>query len=799
MTLDLNERQLRAALRNVPVPMLAHDETGRIRYISETLLSLTGYTREQLPTFRAWLEKAYGDPEAVERLLAVHRAGYDGAVGPLPAGGEYRVRIADGSHRIWRFKAYSVGQDADGLSINVSMAADVTAERETLDALARSEAILRQALRVGEAGSFERVFGERVTMMSDELIDMLGLPSEARRESFEALYARVYPEDRSRVVAYMEGLVDPGAALGAEYRVIRPRDGAERRVAERREVRRDTQGLPVGCVGLQRDVTDARAAEEALRVGEERLRLSLELGQVGAFDWNLISNNLTWDGRTREIWGLAPEAPVSVQAFYEGVHPDDRESLGETIARSHDVGGDGGYEVEYRVIDARDGRIRSVSARGRTLFEHGRAVRMMGVAVDVTTLRDAAALIERDRAELERLVEARTRDLADTQTRLAHAQRMEALGQLAGGIAHDFNNVLQAVEAAADLIERRPDPAHLPRYVRMAREATQRGAAISRRLGSLSRRSELEPERVSVARSLEGVAAVLRRTAPSSLSVFVDVPADLPSAFADRRQLETALHNLAANAREAMADSGVLTLRAHVQSALAAGEAGFAAPLSAGDYVRVEVADTGRGMSADVRARAAEPFFSTKLRGQGVGLGLSMARGFADQSGGALTIASSPGQGAEIAFWLPVALAPHDAPSPRFAGRSGLLMVVDDDPLVRELMGEQLRVAGYDVAVFCDGAAALAGIDSGIKPDLLLTDFSMPTMNGVELARAARRRRPRLPVLVLTGYASEAADAIGDDDFSLLRKPIDGDALIGRVAGLIRAEGSTLTADGDAL
>ena len=790
MTLDLDERQLRLGLRNVPVPMLAHDETGRIRYISDTLLALTGYSREQIPTFRAWLELAYGDSEIVERLLQTHRAGYAGAVGPLPDGGEYRVRVADGSYRTWLFKAYSIGCDADGLAVTVSMAMDVTSERATLEALARSEAILRQALRVGAAGSFERDFGARVTLMSDELIDMLGLPPEARREPFEALYARVHPEDRDRVVAYTESLLDPGAASGVEYRVFRPRDGVERRISERREVRRDAQGRPMGCVGLQRDITDARAAEEALRVGDERLRLSLELGQVGAFDWNLIDNALDGDERTRAIWGLAPEAPVSVEAFYERVHPDDRESLAQTIARSHDASGDGGYEVEYRVIDARDGAIRFVSGRGRTLFAQGRAVRMMGVAVDVTASREAAVLIEGDRAELERLVEARTRELAETQTRLAHAQRMEALGQLAGGIAHDFNNVLQAIEAAADLIERRPEPAHLPRYLRMAREATKRGAAISRRLSSLSHRSELEPGPLSVGKSLEDVAAVLRRTAPPSVAVEVDAPADLPWASADRRQLETALLNLGANAREAMDDHGVLVLRARAQTSDAARQSRFAAPLAPGDYVRVEVADTGRGMSADVAARAAEPFFSTKPRGKGVGLGLSMARGFADQSGGALRIDSAPGEGAAIVFWLPVAEALDASPAPGFVGRSGRLMVVDDDSLVRELIGEQLRCAGYEVAVFADGHAALAGLDEGLTPDLLLTDFSMPEMNGVDLARAVRSRRPHLPVVVLTGYMSDAADALGDEDFSLLGKPIDGDALIGRVAGLIKAERS---------
>ncbi len=413
---------------------------------------------------------------------------------------------------------------------------------------------------------------------------------------------------------------------------------------------------------------------------------------------------------------------------------------------------------------------------------------MIGGVLDVATRRDAAAVLERDRAELERLVEARTRELAEAQTRLAHAQRMEALGQLAAGIAHDFNNVLQAIEAAADLIERKPDVQNLPRYLRMAREATRRGSAISRRLLSFSQRADLETERVETARLIDEVAGILRRTLGLGVSIEIDCAPDCPAVLADRRQLETSLLNLAGNARDAMEGSGVLTLRARPDTPATAEDSRYRAHLRPGDYVRFEIADTGCGMSADVRARAAEPFFSTKPRGQGAGLGLSMARGFADQSGGGLRIDSEPGKGASVALWLPVAPpAATQAPRETSAGR-GRLLLVDDDPLVRELIGEQLRCAGFSVTVCGEGRTAIERLDSGLAVDLLLTDFSMPEMNGVTLAREARKRRPLLPVVVLTGYVSEAADAAGDADFALLRKPIDSAALIGRVVAMIGAE-----------
>ena len=306
MTLELDERQLRLTLENVPVPMLAHDETGRIRYLNGEWLRVTGYRPEQIPTFAAWLELALETPEDIAKVMAAHRAGYGAEPGPLHRDWEFSIRAADGSKRRWKIRAFSIGRDTDGRAVNVTMAVDTTRESATLEALAQSESRLRQALRVGEAGHFVRDFAAGVTEYSDELMAIYGLPESRRRESFEQWRERIHPADLGRVVAYSESLPDADAPTAIEYRVTRLSDGATRRIAERREHRRDADGRPVGCIGLQRDVTEPRAAEQALRDSEARLRFTLEAGRVGAFDWDLPSGELIWDERVREIWACPP-------------------------------------------------------------------------------------------------------------------------------------------------------------------------------------------------------------------------------------------------------------------------------------------------------------------------------------------------------------------------------------------------------------------------------------------------------------------------------------------------------------
>ena len=375
-------------------------------------------------------------------------------------------------------------------------------------------------------------------------------------------------------------------------------------------------------------------------------------------------------------------------------------------------------------------------------------------------------------AQIQNEVAARER----VQARVAHTERMTALGALAGGIAHDFNNTLQTVAGSAELIgRRRNDAGEVQRLAHMILEAAERGGSISRRLLAFARRGALSPEPVDPVAMLSDMRELLRRTLGPSVIVDNTAAPGLPRLLADRHQLETVLLNLASNARDALPNGGTIILSAESETVI---EHGHQPDLRRGGYLRVSVTDNGIGMDAATLNRAAEPFFTTKPMGEGTGLGLSMAKGFAEQSGGGLTMTSAPGRGTVVTLWLPqteVPAAPREKPeTPGVAGAARRVLVVDDDPSVRQVIALSLEDAGFVVTGAEDGAEALAHLDSGALVDAMVTDFAMPGMNGLELVRAAKARYPGLPSFILTGHVGdiETAPTRTGPRVVLLQKPI---------------------------
>jgi signal transduction histidine kinase/ActR/RegA family two-component response regulator len=411
--------------------------------------------------------------------------------------------------------------------------------------------------------------------------------------------------------------------------------------------------------------------------------------------------------------------------------------------------------------------------------------------------------LERRRTQGELHLALRSREAALAS--LAQAQRMEAIGRLAGGIAHDFNNVLQTVMGAATLLADRPDDgAMVRRMARLVNTAAERGAAICSRLLVFARRGKLVAEPVEIGPLLEEMWEMLAPALGASNTLVIEPAPDLPCAGTDRAQLETVLLNLAINARDAMEPGGGVIRLAAEPEEVAAGAAHLAG-LAPGRYVRLRVSDTGSGMDAETLARVGEPFFTTKPAGKGTGLGLSMAKGFTEQSGGALRIESAPGRGTTVTVWLP-AIA-EAGPSrqredatvavPVSVPESGILLV-DDDTLVCTVLAETLRRRGHSVAEAHEAAAALASAEALARLDLAIVDFAMPGLNGLDLIRGLRARRPGLPALLITGHAdaiapAALAEAARQGPFELLRKPVAPDELASQVTAILSGSAQAAT------
>lgn len=368
------------------------------------------------------------------------------------------------------------------------------------------------------------------------------------------------------------------------------------------------------------------------------------------------------------------------------------------------------------------------------------------------------------------------------------AQKMEAIGQLTAGVAHDFNNLLQVVDGNLDMLAGKVREAPLLRYVNNARAAADRGARLTRQLLAFARKSRLQPRAVNLNDLISDVSPLLEGALGGGVELHLSLRRGISNVMVDREQLEMALLNVASNARDAMPAGGLVTVATaplHLNGDAAARE------LPPGDYVVIEVRDQGQGMAPDVLRRAHEPFFTTKSIGKGTGLGLAMATGFIQQSRGRLEIDSEPGRGTTVRFILPVSRqtdeterdAPQAAASAQVGGREHIL-VVEDQPDVRELAREILQAAGYQVTCAADSAEALVRLEEAEDAyDLVFSDVLMPgAMNGIQLAAEIRQRAPHTPVLLTTGYNDELATA-GPDRAGLdvLGKPYRRTELTDRV------------------
>ncbi|WP_375458671.1 ATP-binding protein [uncultured Enterovirga sp.] len=472
-----------------------------------------------------------------------------------------------------------------------------------------------------------------------------------------------------------------------------------------------------------------------------------------------------------------------------------------------------GVPLVFEVASGSDGQARIVASRsipefavlatasrtlGNILREWRRQALVVGLSgalvalavlsVMIALARQFAAYEEVAQAVRERATAVTGREEVEAQLR--QSQKLEAMGQLTSGVAHDFNNLLTVVIGNLDLLSRRlpPEAEKLRRHVEGARGGAERAAGLTQRLLAFSRRQALEPQAVDVNALVRGMADLFRQTLGENKTLTFDLAPDVDRTFADPNQLEAALLNLVVNARDAMPGGGTVTIETRNQ--------GGAGPPSRTDFVSIVVADTGSGMTPEVVRRAFEPFFTTKQPGVGTGLGLAQVYGFVKQSLGDVAIDSQEGSGTRISLFLPRMrpqagaageAANAGADRERVAGGE-VVLVVDDHEQVRRTSAETLRDDGYVVHEAADGAAALRIVED--EPvALLFTDIGLPGLDGRALAEAARRIRPGMAVLFMTGYGSDDPRPGGrlDPALPVITKPFTSAALADRIGAMLEA------------
>jgi signal transduction histidine kinase/ActR/RegA family two-component response regulator len=488
---------------------------------------------------------------------------------------------------------------------------------------------------------------------------------------------------------------------------------------------------------------------EALNTAE-LFQVALDSAGMGSWELYLSTNAIHRTLRHDQIFGYCEIQPFwDLAMTVDHIHQDDRSLVQRAFAEAQFTGS---IDVEARMRRA-DHEIRWMHLSGQAIYVDGLPTRIAGVIADVTHRRTV-------------------------EDRLRQAQKIEALGQLTGGVAHDFNNLLQVISGGLQLISRQSDPSRREHIFAAMRQAVDRGASLCRQLLAFSRRQPLKPEAVNLKRQIGDMRELLNRSLRGDIDIQTTFPERLWNVEVDAGELELVILNLALNARDAMPNGGTIGLAARNCAALADHDLN-------GDFVRLDIADSGIGMTADVLAHAFEPFFTTKEVGTGSGLGLAQAHGFAKASGGAVRIASTPGCGTSVSLFLPRTLktpahAAELLPSAYDAkpNSGGQVLIVEDDDEVAALTVEMINQLGYATTRVASAEAALGALADRRSVDIVFSDVMMPgRMNGVELAQEIRRRRPNLPVLLTSGYADAARRKAGAQQIKIIPKPYRIDEL----------------------
>jgi len=580
----------------------------------------------------------------------------------------------------------------------------------------------------------------------------------------EALWFHRIPEPhRSRVRLSLKQALESGDSIWIQEYPMERYDGSLRRILDRGYVVRSEHGQPIRVVGIMSDVTEERERTEEVRRAKDRYESILRHAPFGVFlstgDGLILEWNPALEAILGETWPLDRPGRTAAELFLD---PRSWQELREDAEREGTVMG---REAKWTRGD------------GEEIFVRLTASSFLGEG------RPTLEVLAEDVTERRRLGE-----------QMRQVQKMEAVGRLAGGVAHDFNNLLTVISGEARLLISDDPPPEMRDSLEAIREAGDRGSALTRQLLAFSRRqvTRLSPQDLNEV--VDRIQRMLLRLLGDHVHLRTELTPDLPPVVVDSGEMEQVIMNLALNARDAMPQGGPLRISTSLQN-LTAEQARLQHPkLTAGKYVVLSVVDGGTGIDPEVVSRIFDPFFTTKPVGKGTGLGLATVYGVVTRAGGQVVVDSRVGAGTTFRVFLPVSppgveTTPEKGSSTSSqAPTQGHVLVVEDEESVRRMAGRILKRGGYDVRPFATPASALAAIrDPAVSIDLLLTDVKMPGMSGEELALEARRLRPDLPVLFVSGYPEEAEieDRLKEGGSAFLPKPFTPEALLQQIRRLL--------------
>jgi PAS domain S-box-containing protein len=536
-------------------------------------------------------------------------------------------------------------------------------------------------------------------------------------------------------------------------------------------------GKLIGFAKITRDMTEQHNAQLAALESERRFRLLVQ----GVTDYALYMLDpdgvvTNWNTGASRIKGYGEAEAVG--RHFSIFYTDEDRAAGVPERALERAAREGHVELEgWRV--RKDGtQFWANAVIDAIRDEDGQLIGFAKITRDLTERRQAQLKLDQSREQL------------------AQSQKMEAIGHLTGGLAHDFNNMLTGISGSLELMRTRLAQGRFndfERYIGAAQGAASRAAALTHRLLAFARRQPLDPKAINANKLIGTMEDMVRRTVGPNIQIETVLAVGLWATLCDPNQLENALLNLCINARDAMPDGGRITIE--TANSWLDERAARDRDMEPGQYVAISVTDTGTGMPPDVRARAFDPFYTTKPTGQGTGLGLSMVYGFVRQSAGQARIYSEVGQGTTVCIYLPrhrgeaedEVIEPRLEKAPK-AGAGETVLVVDDEPSVRMLVAEVLDELGYSAIEAADGISGLNVLHSDVRIDLLITDVGLPGgVNGRQMADAAREKRPGLKVLFITGYAENAAVGNGylEPGMHVLTKPFAMDRLAARIRSII--------------